>query len=114
MRREELAEQWRERLAGYSPELGTVKAWCEANQISLYQYYYWQRRFRNQTSSLPPTKSEWLRVAALSERGQDHARLTPASSGVSVRIGTATIELTSDFDERVLGAVLRVLEAAKC
>ena len=42
--REELAQEWRERLQDFAESEMTVQVWCNFNRVSLLQYYYWRRR----------------------------------------------------------------------
>jgi hypothetical protein len=114
MNREQLAKQWRERLAAYHPDLGTLKSWCKANDLSLDQYYYWQRRLRPEASPNPPASPEWLSLPAVSPHSQVGAATAALEgSGVSIRIGTATVDVRPGFDTSTLGAVVRVLQESR-
>jgi transposase-like protein len=114
MKREQLTEQWRERLAGYTPELGTVSDWCKANGLSLNQYYYWRRRLQPTSAEPASSGCDWVSLSAVSDSSAKRALPSSSSSGVAIRIGAATIDIAAGFDADVLRSVMWVLREAKC
>ncbi len=92
MTREELAQEWRERLEDFAQANTTVADWCYFNHVSVHQYYYWKRRLAPKPA--PTTAQEaWMPV--------DIVETPPnptASTGVTVRIAGTRIELTPDFN----------------
>jgi hypothetical protein len=110
MTRAERLEYWRERLSHYQPgEMGVVE-WCRLNGIGVKSFYRW-RRILEQPGDESPV-GEWLAVACDTLPAPCPE---PTSSGVSICIGAATIEIARQFDTSVLACVVRVLqEAATC
>jgi hypothetical protein len=104
MTREELAQEWRERLEDFAQANATVADWCYYNHVSVHQYYYWKRRLAAQQPH-----PEFLPVEVV-ETGPSPAPAT----GVTVRIAGAAIELTSGFDPATLRAVVVALSAIPC
>src|SRR5579862_6390263 len=103
MSKADLAQTWRQRLNECAHSGKSVVDWCYFNQVSVHQYYYWKRRLTAQPSQ-PTTKPEWLPVEIVPS-----APLPAVPTGVSVRLGIATIELSADFDPATLRAVVRAL-----
>src|SRR5579862_422099 len=108
MSREELAQEWRERLEDFAQANTTVADWCYFHQVSVHQYYYWKRRLAPKPA--PPTAQEaWMPVDIV-ETPPNPA----AATGVTVRIAGAQIELTPDFNPATLRAVVVALSALPC
>ncbi|MBE3574953.1 MAG: helix-turn-helix domain-containing protein [Firmicutes bacterium] len=103
--REQLREQWRERVATFRASGQSVSAWCAAQGIKAHQLRYWLSRLApaKPAESVP---SRWLPVAVHAERGQEQ----PASgTSLAVRVGPAVVEVQPGFDARLLAAVVRTL-----
>jgi hypothetical protein len=65
MTRQELAEEWRERLQDFAAQTNTTVAeWCYYNHVSVHQYYYWKRRLAT-PSPQASTQPEFLAVEVL-------------------------------------------------
>jgi hypothetical protein len=106
--REELAQEWRERLEDFAHSEMTVQQWCDFNRVSIYQYYYWRRRLA--AASADKTANEgWMAVEIV-----DTPPLPTPSSGVSIRIAGAAIEVRPGFDPNLLRAVVRALASQPC
>jgi hypothetical protein len=108
MTREDLAQEWRERLEDFAQAHTTVAEWCDYNHVSVHQYYYWRRRLADN----PPQathKQGFIPVEVV------ETALPPAvATGVTVRIAGAAIELTPGFDPATLRAVVVALAALPC
>jgi hypothetical protein len=107
MTREELAQEWRERLEDFAQANTTVAEWCYFNHVSVPQYYYWKRRLaveQPQATQQP----EFLPVEVV------ETAPPTAATGVTVRIAGAAIELTPGFDPATLRAVVVALSALPC
>ena len=106
--REELAQEWRERLQDFAESEMTVQAWCKFNRVSLHQYYYWRRRLAAAKTE-PTVKGNWMSVSV-------RQTLPPptTSNGLTLRIAGAEIEITAGFDPGILRAVVRALATQAC
>jgi hypothetical protein len=108
MSREDLAQEWRERLEDFAQADTTIVEWCYFHRIPVHQFYYWKRRLAAappQTAATP----QFLPVALTP------AAPTPASAtGVTVRIAGTAIELAPGFDPATLRAVVAALSALPC
>jgi hypothetical protein len=108
MTREELAQEWRERLEDFAQANTTVADWCYFNHVSVHQYYYWRRRLAD-TPPQATQQQEFLPVEVI-----ETAPPIAAATGVTVRIAGAAIELTVGFDPATLRAVVVALSALAC
>jgi hypothetical protein len=108
MSKPDLAQTWRQRLDECAKSGQSVVDWCYFNQVSVHQYYYWKRRL----GSSPPQATappQWLPVEVV-----DTAPISAAPTGVSVRLGAATIEVSASFDPATLRAVVSALSGLPC
>ncbi len=112
MTREERADFWRRRLSSYVPgEIGVIE-WCRKNGVDPKSFYHWRRKLAE--TSAESASVGWLAVAD-NKRSTPQLLLDPEQSGVTLRIGGATVDVSRDFDARTLGAVVRVLqETSQC
>jgi len=108
MTREELAQEWRERLEDFAQANTTVADWCYFNHVSVHQYYYWRRRLADN----PPQAAQ--KQGFLPVEVVETAPPPTLSTGVTVRIAGAAIELTPGFDPATLRAVVVALSALPC
>jgi len=108
MTREELAQEWRERLEDFAQANSTVADWCYYNHVSVHQYYYWRRRLADN----PPQTAQ--KPGFLPVEVVETAPLPAAPTGVTVRIAGAAIEVTTDFNPATLRAVVVALSALAC
>jgi hypothetical protein len=108
MTREDLAQEWRERLDDFAQSNSTVVDWCYFNHVSVHQYYYWRRRLAD---NLPQAtqKQGFLPVEVV-----ETAPLPAVTTGVTVRIAGAAIELAPGFDPATLCAVVAALATLSC
>ena len=116
MSKADLAQTWRQRLNECAHSGKSVVDWCYFNQVSVHQYYYWKRRLTDPRpqaaavsvgySAAPP---QWLPVAV-----EPAAPISATPTGVSVRLGRVSIEVSADFDPTTLRAVVVALSALPC
>jgi hypothetical protein len=104
MSREDLAQEWRERLEDFAQAQTTITEWCFYHRIPVHPFHYWKRRLASQPTDGP----QFLPVHLV------EAAPTPAATGVTGRIAGATIELTPGFDPDILRAVVVALSALPC
>ena len=100
MTRSELAEQWREQIEDFSTSGMTAQEWSNFNAVPLNQLQYWKRRLKELDKS-EATSTTWTAL----EIEQ------PVASYITLRIGSASIDLNSGFDPCLLREVVRALEA---
>ena len=108
MSRNELAQQWRQRLAAFEKAETTVVAWCWQQQIPEHQFYYWRRRLgaaEKPTSSMPPA---FLALDLVEKTSPS------APTGVSLHLAGARIDLSAGFDAPTLRAVVIALADLPC
>jgi len=100
-----MAEEWAARIDDYRASGETVVAWCERNQVTTKQFYYWMRKLNKADRQAPAAGSpKWV---ALSVQG-----LAPdPGPAILVRIGAATVEVRAGFDTAVFAEVARTLKA---
>jgi hypothetical protein len=108
MTREELAQEWRQRLEDFAQANTTVADWCYFNHVSVHQYYYWRRRLAD-TPHQATQKPGFIPVEVV-----ETAPSPAAATGVTVRLAGATIELTPGFDPATLRAVVVALATLSC
>jgi hypothetical protein len=109
--REELAQEWRERLQDFAASEMTVQQWCDFNRVSPYQYYYWRRRLAAKTDRAtdPVPQGNWMTLNVV-----DAPPLPATPSGVTICIAGAVIEVAAGFDPAMLRAVVRALATDPC
>lgn len=100
MTRSELAEHWREQIEDFASSGMTAQEWCNFNAVPLNQLQYWKRRLKV-LDKAQPTATTWTAI----EIEQ------PVASSISIRIGSAFIDLNSGFNPCLLREVVRALEA---
>lgn len=95
----ELLKEWQDRIAEYRASGLTKVAWCANAGYPVKRLQYWIAR-ANKLARASEMRG-WTRVEV--------ADSTPASSsGISLRVGIARIEVEPGFDKAVLGEVMRV------
>jgi hypothetical protein len=107
---------WRDRVADYGASELPVRKWCEKCGVTENQLRYWLGKIGQ---ALPvsehsePECSTWARVEIVEDASEtafgDQESMSPAQSQVSVRVGSATIEVRPGFDQALLSEVLRVV-----
>lgn len=107
MSRQELANEWKERLEDFSLSEMTVQQWCDFNGVSPYQYYYWKRR-------LASTQKDNTQIPHFLPLGVLSATPSKDPGGVTIRIAGATIEVAAGFDPHRLRAVVEALGTQPC
>jgi hypothetical protein len=108
MSREELAQEWRERLQDFAQAQTSITEWCFYHRIPVHQFHYWKRRLAAQTQ--PPTDTP----AFLPVNVVETVPVPAATTGVTLRLAGVAIELTPGFDPDTLRAVVSALAALPC
>jgi transposase-like protein len=107
---------WRARVADYRASDLPVRKWCESNGVTDNQLRYWLGKI-DEASPAPessgPQSPAWTRVTIVEDASArafvDQESMLPTQSQVSVRVGSATIDVRSGFDANLLSEVLRVV-----
>ena len=97
---------WQARVAEYEASGLTMRKWCERNGFRDGQLRYWLKKARDAGQN-----QSWARVELVGEGVADAANPAVMSTGLTVRVGAATIEVRSGFDSALLSEVLRVVVA---
>ena len=109
MSNETLRAEWRDRLDDFSDSEMTVAEWCRFNAVPIHQFYYWRHKLSAGATLSKPRATGWMSVSVV-----DTKQVIARPSGVSVRIGSAVIDVAAGFDSGVLRAVVAALGAASC
>lgn len=91
----------------------TVKAWCQENDVDEGQFFYWQRRVREELcTSVQTTDNERttvfapLPIQALKKETSQSDLIRP---GLVISIGDYRLELDNQTSPELLEAVLKVI-----
>ena len=93
----------------------TVKSWCLENNVNVKQFYYWQRRVRQEAyGALEKTESNrqpnFVQLPVLA----DTSRNTPSfTADMIIHIGNNVLELSNTVSEELLLKVFKVMNDAK-
>lgn len=102
MTRAEKRKKWESQVAAFKASDLSAVAWCAAHDVKVNQLYYWIRKFKSEEE--PAVKqTEWVSV----EVGELNANRQPKT--VNIRVGKATVEVSSGFDASLLSDVIRTL-----
>jgi hypothetical protein len=97
MNKAENHKYWSKKVAEFKKSGKTKEEWCQKKNITIKQFTYWLRQFSREASEI-----KWLPVEIKEE---DISK----DSAISVKIGTAIVEVYPGFDKEHLSSVLEVL-----
>ena len=124
-------QQWIEIIQGWSKSGQTKTAWCRENNVSIRQFYYWQREIRlelygemakkreliqptREVPALPETRMETLAAPRFAE-----IALAPSApkegtfqASAVIKSGGITIELSNAASEELLEKIGKVIHGA--
>jgi len=107
---------WRGLVADYRASDLPVRKWCETNGVTRNQLRYWLGKIEEASvapESSEPRSSTWARLEIVEDSSATalarEESMSPTQSQVSVRVGSATIDVRSGFDPKLLSDVLRVV-----
>lgn len=124
-------QQWIEIIQGWSKSGQTKVEWCRENNVSIRQFYYWQREIRlelygelekkrgmiqpaGEAPALPAAKTEALAVPKFAEIAL--APTVPKEGGFQaaavIKSGGITIEVSNAASEELLERIGRVIHGA--
>jgi transposase-like protein len=96
---EDRRAHWQAQVAAQRASGLTIAAWCAEHNVSSHTLSYWRGKFNES----PSRASDWVLVAP---------EPTVANNPLQVRVGAATVEVSSGFDANLLRDVVSAL--AQC
>ena len=91
-------ELWNERIQDFLASGLSQRAWCEEQGLRVGQLGYWLRKSKTEANS---SNVRWLSLDTI----------TPPGTGISLRIGSVSLDVARGFDQEVLADVVRSLIA---
>lgn len=93
----------------------TIKAWCLENNVNEKQFYYWQRRVREEAyNSLEKTESKrqskFIQLTAPADSSRKTSSFIP---DMIIHVGSNILELSNTVSEELLSKVLKVISDVK-
>lgn len=116
MRRIEVPEIWVSRINAYKAREERAPVWCERNQVTQDQLYYWMDRLKKANEqALLAGKPRFIPLCLDDAVAEEAKQVQPdqvcAASPILVRVGSATVEVGPGFDALLLGEVVKVLKS---
>lgn len=106
MTKQEVKQQWKDRIAAYRASGLSQAAWCKENNVSLRQLSYWlKKEGANETPLAASTK--WLPVEISSQSADSEKILS--NNSLHIKIGPAVVEVKPGFNQKLLLDVVRTL-----
>ena len=99
----EKQKEWSTKISGFKASGKTKEVWCEENNISLRQFNYWLGQ-ENQSTYIKKDSPQWLPVEIKQEN-------ISKSTHLSIKIGSAKVEVHPGFDRNHLLDVLKILKS---
>ena len=98
MNQETIHELRSKQVEAYRNSGKTAQIWCDENQLNIHTLKYWIQKLNRQEkdSNVP----QWVSLI------QDQ----PASASLTIRVGSASIDITSGFDSQLLRQVVGILK----
>ncbi len=103
-RNESLEALWQQRIANFKASGLTQKTWCSENSISYNRLKYWMYKHKPKSKNDHSELTTWIPVSVLPETDAKH------TNRIVVKIGVASIEIHSGFDQNLF---IEVLDAVK-
>lgn len=101
---------WLERIIAYRASGLSVRVWCENNQVNINTFRYWNQKCNKESVLHTSSKkcSQWLSVEV--SDSEPDLLVTQASSGVTIKLGFVSVEVSPGFDLKTLEDVFHVLK----
>jgi hypothetical protein len=104
MKKSELRDEWEQRMENFMSSGQSTSKWCAANDINIHQFWYWKKRLK--TTQNPVSEStKWVSIE------MDVDSIDQPENKLIVRVGQASIEVTTGFDPNLLTEVVRTLRS---
>ena len=111
MTEEEKRTFWLECIKAYhSSNMSAVK-WCKENNISVHILRKWITKINKENKN--SVSKDWVPVDVSSESKENNENPSKYSSSISINIGSASIDVPSDFDPKALETIVEIL-SKKC
>ena len=119
-------EEWQDRIYARQSSGLTVAAWCKANDVSEFSYYYWLRKLResvlkeddaSSATLLIPTFCELEEVKDLLPEIAPKEEIAPSSisrSLVSLKLPSLSLEVAGGVSPQEVKVALAVLKSLCC
>ncbi len=101
MAKQELDVAWQAKIKEFRASGQTQAAWCEENGIKLHILKHWLIKSKRQPVI---DKANWVELKLPKKEEKQY-------SSIIVKIGSASIEVHSNFEPELLSSVVRVLMA---
>lgn len=101
-------EEWHERIVAFRASGQSKAAWCRAHGLKAHRLRLWEKRFAELAAERPSGEvgPQWM---AMTIAQQPEA--LKAAKNLVLRVGAAEVEVCTGFDAKLLGDVVRVLQA---
>lgn len=111
MKHAALLQAWSGRIAECRSSGKTVKAWCEAEGVSIKTYYYWEKRIvaeASQQANLPVTTQSSMLMRVNPETLSDE-ETGSGEACFTIRHGKSTITLPTGSSVGTVAALVKAL-----
>jgi hypothetical protein len=106
MARADIRQKWEVRVAAFRSSGEKATRWCNANHVDRRQLYTWMKRIDGATApSATSTTTAWLNVSVSPEE------ISNEPACLTVKVGSATIEVRAGFQPALLRDVVQALQA---
>jgi hypothetical protein len=103
---EETTAYWKQQVEAFQKSGMSRAAYCEQNQLKIYQFDYWRKRLLKPKLKCTDSRPGWIPLQVNESAGQDMA------GGIRLKVGQLEIEIRRGFDRELLAEVLRVVGQA--
>jgi hypothetical protein len=108
MDNKQLTQEWSSRIANFKSSGQTMSAWCAAHNLSIHQLKYWLKKMNIPGRTKPSDDStQWLPVTLTGS-----AKEADKSRSLVIRVGQASIEVSTNFNPNLLREIVRTLTAS--
>ena len=111
IKREALLREWAGRFAECRSSGMIVKAWCEAQGISIKMYYYWEKQVvakANQQATNPVT-TQCGTLIRVNPEGLPSGKSVVIGTGISIRHGESVITLPTGSSTETIADLVKAL-----
>jgi hypothetical protein len=98
---EETTAYWKQQVQAFQKSGLTRTAYCEQNQIKIFQLDYWRHKCSKPKET--HSKPGWIPLRINENAGQEKP------CGICLKVGKVEIEIRRSFDRELLAEVLRVI-----
>ncbi|GGJ81527.1 hypothetical protein GCM10008982_33730 [Anoxybacillus voinovskiensis] len=103
MDKNELRQEWEQRIAAYRASGLTQATWCERNGVKIHQLKYWLKRIEG-SNATPTPSTKWASVVMVDPSSDNN------EDSIQVKIGECSIEVKQGFNPSLFADVVKVLK----